>query len=97
MLKNLLNKMGVGDEENPQVNPDMPEGDSLMQFKTNLRCGACVQTIEPFLDRIDGVERWNVDLQDPDRVLSVYGTVAPELVAAALDQAGYTAEHLNRK
>jgi len=96
MLKNLLNKMGVGDDANPELNPDMPEGDSLMQFKTNLRCGACIQTVEPFLDRIDGVERWHVDLQDPDRVLSVYGTIAPELVTAALEQAGYTGERLTR-
>lgn len=97
MLKNILNKMGIGDDEQARVNPDMPEGDSLMQFKTNLRCGACVQTVEPFLDKIDGVESWNVDLQDPDRVLSVYGTTAPELVQAALTQAGYAAEPLPRK
>ncbi len=97
MLKNLLNKMGVGGGDNQELNADMPEGDSMMQFKTNLRCGACVQTVEPFLDRIEGVERWNVDLQDVDRVLSVYGSMAPELVQAALSQAGYTAEQLPRK
>jgi copper chaperone len=96
-MKNLLSKLGLGGDENPQVDPDMPQGDSMMQFKTNLRCGACVQTVEPFMDRIDGVERWDVNLNDPDRILSVYGTTAPELVKAALSQAGYSAEIMPKK
>lgn len=96
-MKNLLSKLGIGGDENPQLDSDMPEGNSMMQFKTNLRCGACIQTVEPFLDRIDGVERWDVNLNDPDRILSVYGTTAPELVKAALLQAGYSAEHMPKR
>lgn len=96
-MKNLLSKLGIGGDENPQLDSDMPEGTSMMQFKTNLRCGACIQTVEPFLDRIDGVERWDVNLNDPDRILSVYGTTAPELVKAALLQAGYSAEHMPKR
>lgn len=95
-MQNDPNNTGADNGADPQREPDMPQGDSLMQFRTNLRCGACIRTVEPFMDRIDGVERWNVDLGDPDRVLSVYGNVAPELVRAALTQAGYSAEELRR-
>lgn len=96
-MKSLLNKLGIGRDEDPQVDSDMPEGDSMMQFKTNLRCGACIQTVEPFMDRIDGVERWDVNLNDPDRILSVYGNTAPELVEAALQQAGYSSERMPKR
>jgi copper chaperone CopZ len=59
------------------------------QFKTNLRCGSCVQTLKPHLDGEPGVDRWEVDLASPDKPLTVYGDAPAEAVKAAVARGGY--------
>lgn len=59
------------------------------QYRTNLRCGACLDTIRPAFDREAGPGNWGVDLSSPDKVLTVPQTVPPARVAALLEQAGY--------
>ncbi|HYE18676.1 MAG TPA: heavy metal-associated domain-containing protein [Tepidisphaeraceae bacterium] len=59
------------------------------QFKTNLRCGSCVQTLKPHLDGAPGVDRWEVDLASPDKPLTVYGDAPAEAVRAAVAKGGY--------
>lgn len=65
---------------------------TVLQFKTDLRCGACVQKVAPFLDALEGVERWEVALEKPERFLTVYGTITSEHVQKGLVRAGYSAE-----
>ena len=59
------------------------------QFKTNLRCGSCVQTLRPHLDGEPGIDRWEVDLASPDKRLTVHGDVSAEAVKAAVARGGY--------
>ena len=59
------------------------------QFKTNLRCGSCVNTLRPHLDGQPGVDRWEVDLASPDKPLTVYGDAPAEAVKAAVARGGY--------
>jgi len=40
-------------------------------FKTNIKCGACVEKVTPGLTKLEGVKGWSVDLQSPQRVLTV--------------------------
>ena len=58
-------------------------------FKTNLRCSACEESIRPLFDAEPGVERWNVDLDDPDKPLTIEGPVKASRVSELLQQAGY--------
>jgi copper chaperone len=65
-----------------------------MKFKTNIKCGGCIQTVRPFLEGLKEIKNWQVDLASPDRILSVDGDVTPEKVIQAIQAAGYRAEKL---
>ena len=66
-----------------------------MKFKTNIKCGGCIQTVKPFLESLKEIKNWQVDLSSPDRILSVEGEVAEEKVIQAIQAAGYRAEKLS--
>jgi copper chaperone CopZ len=61
------------------------------QFKTNIKCGACVATITPEMEKINAAS-WKVDLSHPDRILTVEGEVATETIIDAIEKSGYKAE-----
>ena len=44
-----------------------------LKFKTNINCGSCVKAVTGFINDVEGVENWNVDTQNPDKILSVQG------------------------
>lgn len=61
-----------------------------LTYKTNLRCGACVQTIAPLLDGAPGIASWKADVESPDRLLTLEGDdVTRSRVDALLGKAGY--------
>ena len=63
------------------------------QFKTNIKCGGCITAVTPFLNEAAGEGNWQVDTQNPDKILTVPTDKAtPEAVKAALQKAGYKAE-----
>ncbi len=43
------------------------------QFKTDLRCGSCVATVKPYLDRVPGVDTWDIDVASPNKTLTISG------------------------
>ena len=59
------------------------------KFKTNLRCGSCIATLKPYLDRVPGVDSWAVDIASSDKTLTVAGTAPTEAVKKAVSKAGY--------
>lgn len=64
-------------------------------FKTNLKCSGCIAKITPFLNGEKQIEEWNVDLENPDRVLSIKTeSFSPESVKELLKKAGYNAEEI---
>lgn len=63
---------------------------TTLKVKTNLRCGACVQSIRPLLDAEPGVKHWSADVSVPDKVLTVEGDgVSVATVDGLLRQKGY--------
>lgn len=56
----------------------------------------CVNTVTPFLNQATEIQHWEVDLQDPNRVLTVdlEDGSQPGVVKEALKEAGYAAEEL---
>jgi copper chaperone len=44
---------------------------TTLKFKTNINCGGCVAKVTPFLNDKQGVEKWNVDTENPDKVLTI--------------------------
>lgn len=67
-----------------------------LKFKTNIKCGGCINAVTPHLNNLSGVDKWEVDTQNPDKVLTVEsGTgLESQKVIDTLKGAGYTAETL---
>jgi copper chaperone len=67
----------------------------IISFRTNIKCGGCVEKVKPHLDIIKGIKSWNVDLASPDRVLTVEGEISDELIIKTIAAAGYRAEKIH--
>lgn len=66
-----------------------------MKFKTTIKCSGCVSTVTPFLDAVEGINDWSVDLVSPDRILTVNGNSTDNEVIEVLKKAGFTAEKID--
>lgn len=72
---------------------------NTLKFKTNLKCEGCKNSIRPFLNQIDAINSWDVDLSHNDKVLTVEANTLTEdeiatQVKKAFSQAGYIAEKI---
>ena len=68
-----------------------------LKFKTNINCGGCKAKVTPFLDQLDGVTKWEVDLENSNKILSVDGDgLSPEEVTATVGKAGFKAEEIDK-
>jgi copper chaperone len=64
-----------------------------VQFKTNIKCSGCVATVTPVLNELVGEDNWEVDLQSPDKVLTITTEQAgKEEIKLAIEKAGYQAQ-----
>jgi copper chaperone len=64
-----------------------------LKFKTNINCGGCISTVTPSLDSLNGVKHWEVNTNNPDKILSIQaedGLTANEIIET-LKNKGYTA------
>ncbi|MBK7940031.1 MAG: heavy metal transport/detoxification protein [Lewinellaceae bacterium] len=69
--------------------------EKTLKFKTNIKCMGCVAQVTPALDDTAGAGNWDVDLQSPDRPLTVKGGKTDAAgVTAALAKAGFKASEL---
>lgn len=59
-------------------------------YKTNLRCSSCLESLKPIIDQEPGITHWEVELDSPDKVLTVEGSsFTDEQIQSALKRAGY--------
>lgn len=67
-----------------------------LKFRSTIKCTGCLAKVTPVLDNTEGIEKWEVDLKNPDKVLTVHsnGATAAD-VRAAVEKAGYVAEAIN--
>jgi copper chaperone len=67
-----------------------------IKFKTTIKCSGCVATVTPGLNETVGANNWQVDLQSPDKVLTVNtdDTNKEKDVIKKLQEAGYKAEKI---
>ena len=64
-----------------------------LKFKTNIKCGGCIATVTPHLNSAETVEKWEVDLANPNKILSVHGeNLSENEVMEKVQKAGYTIE-----
>lgn len=63
---------------------------NTLNFKTTINCGSCIKAVTPFLNKVEGLEKWDVDTENPDKILQVQGDGDIEsAVIAAVSQAGF--------
>lgn len=66
-----------------------------VQFKTNIKCSGCIAKVTPGLNSVVGENNWEVDLQAPDKVLTVSAEGLNEnTIQEAVEKAGYKAEKI---
>jgi copper chaperone len=66
-----------------------------MKFKTNIKCDGCIAAVTPVLDQAVGKGKWQVDLINPERVLTVeQGAVSAHAIKTSLATVGFQAEEI---
>ncbi|MDO1446591.1 heavy-metal-associated domain-containing protein [Rhodocytophaga aerolata] len=66
-----------------------------LKFKTNIKCGGCVAQVTPYLNSLEGIDKWEVDTNNPNKILSVSTTkVKADQIKDIVKKAGYVAETL---
>lgn len=66
-----------------------------LQFKTNINCSGCLVKVTPGLNETEGINSWNVDLKNPDRILTVEAeNISPKEVIEAVNKAGFKIEEV---
>lgn len=66
-----------------------------LKFKTNLKCSGCVAKVKAQMDQAAEIAEWTVDLNSPDRILTVeLKSGEPALIAEIFKKNGYEAELL---
>jgi len=67
----------------------------ILIFKTNLNNPELINQVQPFIQNMRGIQRWNVDMHDCDNVLRIEATqLSPRSVEIVLKNAGYYCEEL---
>ena len=64
-----------------------------LKFKTNINCSGCIAKVTPFLNEEQGIIGWNVDTNNPNKVLSVQTDgLAENEIMATVKEAGFKIE-----
>jgi copper chaperone len=65
------------------------------QFKTTINCGGCVAKVTPHLNAEANIKRWEVDINNPEKVLTVETeSLEPAEIKAMVEKLGFKAEAL---
>jgi copper chaperone len=64
---------------------------ATLRFKTTINCGNCIRTVTPFLNEVEGIKSWNVDTENPDKILTVETDLDAELIVETVEDIGFDA------
>lgn len=66
---------------------------TTFKFKTNINCNGCIATVTPFLNSEAAIQNWNVDIQNPNKILTVEGEkISKDMVVSKVKEAGFIIE-----
>lgn len=66
-----------------------------LTFKSNINCDACVAKVTPILNENTNIKNWEVDTQNPDKILTVEGeNINTSKLVLSLEEIGYKIESL---
>ncbi len=64
---------------------------NTLQFKTTINCGNCIKSVTPFLNALETVDRWQVNTDVSDKILSVETEESEALVKQQVEKAAQDA------
>ncbi len=67
---------------------------STTKFKTTIKCSGCIAKATPHLNEAVGERNWNVDINNPSKVLTVNGEADEKKIIQTLEKAGFKAEKI---
>jgi copper chaperone len=65
-----------------------------MKFKTNIKCEGCIAKVTPGLNETVGEGQWQVDINDPAKILTITNETDENKIKEALVKVGYKAEKI---
>lgn len=66
-----------------------------LKFKTNIKCIGCVAKVTPFLNNEMEIKKWEVDILNPEKILTVkVNNNDSKKIIEAIEKAGFKAEIL---
>ncbi|MFV0149037.1 cation transporter [Empedobacter stercoris] len=64
-----------------------------LKFKTNINCNSCLNKVKSYLDQLQDLESWEVDTNNPDKILTVKGVqITEEEIIDTIEEVGFNAE-----
>ena len=64
-----------------------------LKFITNVKCGGCIATVTPHLNKVKGIINWNVDTATPEKIMTVETDgINADVIIATMKEAGYKAD-----
>ncbi len=74
-----------------KTNPIM----KTLQFKTNIKCDGCLAKVSPFLNGLEDIRKWEVNILTPEKILTVEtASLSAGEIQAVVREAGFTAEEI---
>ena len=68
-----------------------------LQFSTSINCASCVRAVSPMLNELLGEGNWNVDTQDPNKIITVLQDhTSSQTIIESLALLGYTCESIQK-
>lgn len=69
---------------------------ATFQFKTNINCSNCVRAVTNFLNEVDGIQEWQVDTENPEKILTASGDVLQaKAIVEAVEEAGFDCQAID--
>jgi copper chaperone CopZ len=65
---------------------------NTLKFKTNINCGGCIRAVTPTLNGEKAITDWQVDTDNPEKILTVTGDVTADQVVELIEEAGFEAK-----
>lgn len=67
-----------------------------LKFKTNINCQNCVKAVSGFINEVKGLESWEVNTDNPNKLLNVKGeTIEAAAIIEAVEDAGFDIEWIS--
>ncbi|GAB4195021.1 MAG: hypothetical protein OHK0057_16940 [Thermoflexibacter sp.] len=63
-----------------------------IKLKTNIKCMGCIAQVTPFLNAATNIQSWEVDIQHPEKVLTVKGDIDKKQLIQLIEKAGFKAQ-----